>query len=69
MQVGKVGMQVCPDFCNPSSSGMQVCKDSQKRIKSKILYYTLFVYPVVPMRRKWQYLDLRLLGGNQLTYL
>ena len=44
-------------------------KFTKKNFKSKILYYTLFVYLVVPMRRVWQYLDLGILGGNQLTLI
>ena len=42
---------------------MQFCKIRRKELKSKVLYYTLFVY-LVPMSRERQYLGL--LGDNQL---
>ena len=48
---------------------MQFSEDSLKKITSKILYYTLFVYLVVPIRRKCHYLDLSLLGGNGVTLI
>ena len=38
-----------------------------EKLKNIYHYYTLLVYLVVPIRREWQYLDLGLIGGNQLV--